>query len=366
MNLLVLLIALMLAGVPPQDNPPTPRSIGYSAEPGFFLEVGVIASATLHDAKRNKDLDVAIEYPKRFGPYPVIIFSHGLGGSKKGYDALTEYWVSHGYVCIKPSHADAGKLRSLRDAEELLDSQSADDFVNRAKDISLIIDSLPGLEQRFPELKGRIDATRVGVGGHSYGALTTMMIAGAKSYANGQPLEVADDRPRAAIAMSPQGISAKRGLRADSWTGIRMPMLFMTGTLDRGPGPNETPEWRRDGFSRSPAGDKYLVVLQGARHMSFTGLIEDLEDRSRDREERSGSDYPMHGGGGGHGIGPLPHGAPPPVRDRIDPDHEKNIMSRIKVASLVFWDIYLKGRTEAKPYLVNQVEKNGGVQVFSK
>src|SRR6266566_3939450 len=72
--------------------------------------VGAIPNAILHDAQRNKDLIMTIEYPTRGGPYPVIVFSHGFGGSNTGYTPLTEYWAGQGYIVIKPSHADAGKL----------------------------------------------------------------------------------------------------------------------------------------------------------------------------------------------------------------------------------------------------------------
>src|SRR5437763_2839222 len=72
--------------------------------------VGSIPNAIVHDAQRNKDLVMTIEYPTRGGPYPVIIFSHGFGSSNTGYTPLTEYWAGHGYIVIKPSHADAGQL----------------------------------------------------------------------------------------------------------------------------------------------------------------------------------------------------------------------------------------------------------------
>src|ERR1043165_9954210 len=69
--------------------------------------VGSIPNAVLHDSARNKDLYMTIEYPTRGGPYPVIVFSHGFGGSNTAYTPLTEYWAGHGYIGLKPSHADS-------------------------------------------------------------------------------------------------------------------------------------------------------------------------------------------------------------------------------------------------------------------
>src|SRR5712692_8539010 len=53
---------------------------------------------TIHDAKRNKDLPVRFLIPKSAGPFPVIIFSHGAGGSGQNYFPLTGFWATHGYV----------------------------------------------------------------------------------------------------------------------------------------------------------------------------------------------------------------------------------------------------------------------------
>src|SRR5262252_4243814 len=66
---------------------------------------------TLHDAKRNKDLPIRIVVPKTGGPFPVIVFSHGAGGSGQNYFPLTHHWVTHGYVVIQPTHNDSIALR---------------------------------------------------------------------------------------------------------------------------------------------------------------------------------------------------------------------------------------------------------------
>src|SRR5438309_7074189 len=91
---------------------------GYSADMGPS-PVGVIPSAMIHDAARNKELEVSIEYPTRGGPFPIIVFSHGYGSSDRGYEPLISHWTSNGYVCIRPSHADAAAPRdTIREALE--------------------------------------------------------------------------------------------------------------------------------------------------------------------------------------------------------------------------------------------------------
>src|SRR5260370_42486567 len=66
---------------------------------------------TLHDPKRDKDLRVRVLFPKANGPFPVIVFSHGAGGSGQNYFPLTAIWAALGYVVIQPTHDDSIALR---------------------------------------------------------------------------------------------------------------------------------------------------------------------------------------------------------------------------------------------------------------
>jgi dienelactone hydrolase len=358
---------------------------GYSSMAGP-APVGAIPNAVLHDGQRNKDVEMVIEYPTRGGPHPIIIFSHGYGGSKNGYVALTEYWTSNGYVCIKPSHADAGKLAAaveaipppapstgksagradpqrekvqavadaVVEAENVWRTQTEADWRNRVRDVTLIIDSLDALEEKYPELRGKMDHARIGVGGHSYGAFTTMQTAGMKIFQNGLPLKVGEGRVKAGVAMSPQGIGTVPGITADSWLDVKIPMLYMTGTLDR-TADGEGFERRRDAFINSPAGDKFFILIEGARHMSFTGTFGITSDELR----RSNT------------TGTLPPGTyPRDPRDPRDPYYdpaqqmqaprrsnasdylrERNIFNTVKVSTLAFWDAYLKSDAKGSEFL---------------
>src|SRR5437867_8814810 len=118
--LLVIIAAACSSSTPNQPaTAPVALTVGnYSADMGPS-PVGVIPAATLHDAQRNKDVEVSIEYPTRGGSFPIIVFSHGYGSSDRGYEPLISYWTSNGYVCIRPSHADAAAPRdTIREALE--------------------------------------------------------------------------------------------------------------------------------------------------------------------------------------------------------------------------------------------------------
>ena len=54
-----------------------------------------------HDAKRNRAVPVKIYFPKdSVGALPIVIFSHGLGGSRDGYEYLGRHWAGCGYASV--------------------------------------------------------------------------------------------------------------------------------------------------------------------------------------------------------------------------------------------------------------------------
>ncbi len=287
----------------------------YTPDAGSY-KVSTVDGLVLHDTARGKDIPLKICYPQGAGPFPVVIFSHGLYGAKDSYFALGEYWASHGYVSIHPSHADSRKDFGYR---EPLRKAIADPdiWVNRPKDISFVIDSLGEIERRVPELKGRLDLKRIGVGGHSYGAYTTQAIGGALVQLPGEknPSSFADKRVKAIIMMSPQG-EGQMGLTPKSWDNMRLPMLVMYGSRDFG-SQHQTPTWRSEAFFKAPPGDKYDVEIEGATHMTF--------------------------------VGPM-----------FKIGRENKLFQTAKIESLAFWDAYLKGDDGGKKYLASDQ-----IKVFS-
>src|SRR5258707_2899102 len=297
---------------------------------------------TIHDAKRNKDLPVRFLIPKSVGPFPVIVFSHGAGGSGQNYFPLTGFWATHGYVVIQPTHNDSIALRKEKGEQvpasprELVDEYrfNTDDWINRVRDITLIMDSLNDLEKRLPQLKGKMDQKRIGVGGHSYGAFTTQMIGGALlDMPNGPRAQsFSDDRPRALMLLSPQG-KTQNGLTESSWRMMTRPTMSMTGSNDTGV-MGQLASWREDPFTYSPPGDKYLVFIDGAFHMSFTGALAQENPQLARR----------------------------PVMARlVGRTDQKAIFDYVKIASIAFWDAYLKNDTSAKAYL-----KSSSLMEFSR
>jgi len=251
----------------------------------------------LQDAARSKRLAIRVTYPQAAGRYPLIVFSHGAGGSGDNYLDLTRHWSEHGYVVVQPTHLDSRRaLGRMPGREELAR------WGERPRDVALILDSLDTLEQRLG-IVGRIDRRTIGVGGHSFGAQTAQLIGGVlpASTSLHAGTRFRDERVDAILVLSGQG--AGREFDERSWMGPLPPMLVITGTNDvvAGRGPN----WRREPFDRAPPGSKHFLFIEGAHH-GFGGIS------------------------GARLAGDI---AGPPNATHLD---------IVKASTLRFWDAYLK------------------------
>jgi len=253
-----------------------------------------IHDTVLHDAKRDKDLRVTIRIPDAPGPHPLIVFSHGAGGAGENYALLADSWARKHYVVIQPTHGDSISLmdgeerRKLRPRDVVIDAVTdVKGWEERARDVTFVLDSLDDLERVAPALKGKIDRERIGVGGHSYGAMTTAIVAGAKirTKVGGELQSLADPRVKAAVVMSGQG-EGQMGFTEGSWDEVKVPMMVMTGSEDRG-AKGQDPMWRKAPFEHSPAGGKYWVFIHGATHMSFSGRDVMLADLGKGGERKA-------------------------------------------------------------------------------
>jgi predicted dienelactone hydrolase len=235
------------------------------------------ADAVLTDTARQREIPIKAYIPDGAGPFPVIVFSHGAGGSKDGYAYLGQAWAEHGYAVLLPTHvgSDSSLLKkgrplyNLGQIRKML--QEPQNFVERPTDISYVVAHLGELEAAIPALKGKLDGAHVGVGGHSFGAYTAMALAGAKIAMNGQAHFFIEPRPLAFLAMSPQGPGAA-GFEPGSWSEVTRPVFVMTGTQDKG---LDGSPWtrRREAYEGLPEGHKLLAVLNGGTHMDFADRV---------------------------------------------------------------------------------------------
>lgn len=235
--------------------------------------IGVVENQVLTDAARGRPVPLKIYYPEKEHPggYPVVIFSHGAGGSKDTYGYLGRFWAENGYVVIHLDHvgSDQAILRSGQMAAAMKAAiEDPSNMVNRPLDAIFVLDSLPAIAAALPALRDRMDLTRIGVAGHSFGAYTAMALAGALIHLPGGATRTfTDPRVKAFIAMSPPGPGGL-GFLADSWGALARPMLTISGSDDREVG-GGSPAERLLPFQHMPPAGKFHVTVSGAGHFDF-------------------------------------------------------------------------------------------------
>ncbi len=274
-----------------------------------------VATLTLDwtDAARNRSVPVKIYYPKQTDkPVPVIVYSHGTGGSREGYAYLGKFWASHGYVVVHPQHAGSD-IKAALGSGKLLDGikkAAADprNAIERPKDITFVLDRLSQMskEKNKGELTGKMNLNAIGLSGHSFGAHTTLVTVG--QWMGG--LAVQDKRIKAIIPMS---APAPKASLQKVFAAVSVPNMHMTGTLDDSPIGDTKAKDRRIAYDNIHNTDKFLINFEGGDHMIFSGRFS-LKDRKKDGE--------FH--------------------------------RCIKQASLAFWDCYLKSDGQAAVWLMGK------------
>ncbi len=106
------------------------------------------------------------------GQFPLVIFAHGQGGVRMQSVFYTVLLASHGYVVVAPDHP-GGTLYDI--ARNQLEN-TGHGLENRPTDVIYLINKLARLKSDDP-LYGLLDLDRVGVTGHSFGALTSLRVA---------------------------------------------------------------------------------------------------------------------------------------------------------------------------------------------
>jgi predicted dienelactone hydrolase len=231
---------------------------------------------TLRDEKRGLDIEYRVHYSETGDKLPLILFSHGFGADRSAFTPIAQHWADQGYVVVCPSHRDGfGKSKDKgaalpKGGIAALMENAVEKIDDRVGDLTFVLDSLNQLTVKVPALNGRIDASHIGVGGHSLGAYTASLLGGVTADIGSEKARsFRDSRVQCILPISAQG-TGQQGLTESSWSALTIPMLTMTGSRDRGAG-GQGPEWKKEPFKFCPAGDKYLVLIEGANHVGFGG-----------------------------------------------------------------------------------------------
>lgn len=191
----------------------------------------------------------------------IAVISPGAGGTEKGLKYIAEALSRGGWLSVVVGHRESGPSALRGDMEgfglkdallKLTTDRSA--YQARWMDIGAALDwARPRCGKHFSALIG-----------HSMGAATVMLEAGASNKLN----LTGKDRFDAYVAMSPQGPGSR--FPNGAWRKINKPVLMLTGTRDDALEGAWTT--RTIPYDDMPAGCKWLGVIDGATHMNFAGI----------------------------------------------------------------------------------------------
>lgn len=280
----------------------------------------------IDESRGGRIVPVKAYYPGNYkgAPVPVILWSHGLGGSVDGAAFLSRHIAGHGFVVLHIQHP--GTDSSLWEGKDghpwdiirktpIPRSATLDRFA----DVPFVLDRLKDWAARNPAIGDIMDLTRIGMSGHSFGALTTQVMAGQMFPDEKGVLRVfRETRFTAGIVYSPVPIQhLALDDPQDIYGTIRLPLLHMTGTNDVSPLEGFDYKKRLIVHRHAGGGEQYLHILQGGDHMIYNGSRGQLEEN--------------------------------PLRAA----HEEEI----KRVALAFWDAHLKGDEEARNWIATALQR---------
>ena len=204
---------------------------------------------------------------------PLVVFSHGIGGSREGYSYLGRHLAAHGYASLHVQHVGSDRQlwwgNPFGLVSRLSNAAREAEAIDRVRDLSFALDQL--LQS---ELATRINHERIVAAGHSYGANTTMLIAGAAAESQGQTVSLRDARIKAAVLISAPPFYGTADFQK-ILSPISIPTLHITATADdiQIPGYRSGLADRIDVYQATGAGaqaKKALAIFKDGSHSIFT------------------------------------------------------------------------------------------------
>lgn len=221
-----------------------------------------LADETLSLRRQDgRSFEISVRAPSSATCRGIALVSPGAGGSAQGYRYLAEALASLGHLTVVIGHPESGRaaLREHARGQGLREG------------LAELITEPEAYRARFMDIaaarqwaSSRCNAPQAILVGHSMGAATVMIEAGARNRLGLQGADAFD----AYIGLSPQGSGSI--FPADAWSDVRKPTLLLTGTRDNELG-GRSWETRTEPFASLPPGCKWLGVIDGATHMHFAG-----------------------------------------------------------------------------------------------
>lgn len=229
------------------------------------------------DSERRREVKAKLYMPRSASidkPVPVIVFSHGLGGSREGYSYLGANWAAQGYASLHLQHAGSDRRLWQGNPFDLVarlqGAVSEAEAIERVRDLRFAIDQILST----PDIGGRLNPRRIIAAGHSYGANTVLLAAGAVFEREQGRQSYAEGRLVGALVISAPPFHGEADIGA-ILRPIGIPSLHITSTGDeiRLPGYQSGYEDRVHVFSATGSARKALVVFRDGAHSMFTDRL---------------------------------------------------------------------------------------------
>ena len=231
------------------ETRPTAANGDAPAKPERTFETLVLYPAVGEGSVERQVVDAEPEP----GPWPLVLFSHGFTGQGFEYAQSLRVLASAGYVVVAPDYP-----LSNRNAEG---GATVTDVPTQAGgDVAFIIDEALAASEAGGSLDGLIDPDRIGLAGHSLGAVTSIAAAYDPCCAEARVKAVAE---WAGVLVPLSGEFEVDPLGAD------VPLLIVHGTED-----GTVPYKSAAGIYDAVGPPKLEVTLPGEGHIPafITGL----------------------------------------------------------------------------------------------
>ncbi|KAK4511519.1 uncharacterized protein ATC70_012734 [Mucor velutinosus] len=152
-----------------------------------FLSNWLSGLASIKKTRFYMDADILDDQQK---PFPVIVFSHGLGGNRLIYSSICSDLASHGFVVVAIEHRDGSASLAKGIDDEWIQYDNVPPEIwgfrhhqlrHRVSEVDLCLAGLDAIaleglnDANAPHFKGKLDMNSLVMAGHSFGGATTML-----------------------------------------------------------------------------------------------------------------------------------------------------------------------------------------------
>ena len=135
-------------------------------------------SLDLVDQFRQRSVPTDIYWPSRSEPAPIVIISHGVGGTRFSFDYLAQHLASHGFLVVIPEHTGSN-AKTVIDFFRGLTDPAPQEGIDRPWDVTFVLNLLQQYTQLSPAWRSRLNLEQIGVLGQSFGGYTALALGGA-------------------------------------------------------------------------------------------------------------------------------------------------------------------------------------------